>query len=173
MTEVHAIESSLTGLLAPSLSAQGYALVRVKLTGGGRYQTLQVMAERLDGKPITVQDCVAISQTVGTQIEAERYLADSCTLEVSSPGLDRPLVRIEDFERFTGRMATVDLQAPSGERQRFRGRIVRVKGHEADAEIELSTAKGPVKVPMKRIAEARLAVVPEGTADPDEKTERP
>ncbi len=163
----------MTGLLSPPLSALGYNLVRIKLTGGGRYQTLQVIAERTDGKPMTVQDCVAISRTVGVRIEQEKYLADNCTLEVSSPGLDRPLVRIEDFERFKGHMATVDLRMPSGDRQRFQGRIMRVKGREPEAELELSTAKGSVKVPVKRITEARLVTAPVVVPMPENKAKSP
>jgi ribosome maturation factor RimP len=157
MAETHLIEAMIADRLAPALVAQGYDLVRVKLMAGGLYRTLQVMAERRDGRPMTVQDCVAVSQMAGKRLRTEGLLAENCTLEVSAPGADRPLVRSEDFERFTGCMALVETQVPAAGRQRFQGRIVRVNGRDPDAEVELYTATGAVRVPVRRIIGARLA----------------
>ncbi|MDD5587118.1 MAG: ribosome maturation factor RimP [Alphaproteobacteria bacterium] len=165
MKKAPAPDRAFTRLLDPVLAKRGYGLIRIRLTGGGSYPTLQVMAERLDGKPMTVQDCVAISHAVSRQLEASGASASSYTLEVSAPGEDRPLIRIEDFERFAGRTAVVEMRAPVGGRQRFQGRIVRVKTRKKEAELELHTASGPVRVPVKGIAEARLSGAPVPSAD--------
>jgi ribosome maturation factor RimP len=172
MDETLLLESVLKSLLGPALNTRGFDLIRARITAGGRYHTLHIMAERSDGKPITVQDCVAISHIATVRLETQGLPPDSYTLEVTAPGQDRPLVRIEDFERFAGQMAVVDLQSPVEGRQRFSGRIVRVTNREANAEIELKTATGPVRVPMKRIAEARLSAAPE-TPSTEGDTETP
>jgi ribosome maturation factor RimP len=152
-------DMAIVRLLDPALRELGYGLICVKLTGGGHYPTLQVMAERIDDKPMTVQDCVAISHAASLLLEAEGTTSNNYTLEVSAPGGDRPLVRIEDFEKFAGHTAVVEMRAPVGGRQRFLGRIVRVRKREKEAELELSTAGGNVRVPVKGIAEARLSAV--------------
>ncbi len=154
------VENKVSELIAENLSSMGYELVRVQVMSGGRYMTLQVMAERLDEKPMTVSDCVRISHEVSPLIEADKEMADRYTLEVSSPGVDRPLVRMKDFERFTGHVARIEMEAPmeidGGKQKRFQGKIVRVNGSEADAELELRTETGAVRLPMQRIARAKL-----------------
>ena len=86
-----------------------YELVRVQLTPGGRYLTLQVMAEREDRQPMTVNDCVKISSAISPRLDEADPLAGKYTLEISSPGIERPLVRLQDFERFAGQMARIEL----------------------------------------------------------------
>ncbi|MDX2027564.1 MAG: ribosome maturation factor RimP [Alphaproteobacteria bacterium] len=162
---VKPIEAKIEALITDDLSGMGYELVRVHLMSGGSYLTLQVMAERADRKPMTVDDCVKISRAVSDKLDADDTMADRYTLEVSSPGIDRPLVRLKDFERFTGHVARVELEmpleGPEGGQKRFQGSIVRITGREPDAEIELRTQSGEVRVPVKGIARARL--VPEST----------
>src|SRR6516165_6406859 len=99
----------------------GYRLVRVLMTGGRR-ATLQVMAERFDDVPITHDDCALISQSVSALLDAADPIAGAYTLEVSSPGIDRPLVRAEDYDRFSGFNAKIELIMPLDGRRRFRGR---------------------------------------------------
>lgn len=161
MNEIQSLESALQTLLASALKEKGYMLVRIKLMVGGRYLTLQVMAERSDLKPITVQDCVTISHIATARLDAQKVPSEIYTLEITAPGLDRPLVQLEDFERYTGQMAVVDLRAPVEGQQRFLGKIVRVNNHEPSPEIELNTSQGSVRVPVKRIAEARLSTIQE------------
>jgi ribosome maturation factor RimP len=159
------IETKITDLITSDLSAMGYELVRVLVTGGGKYATLQVMAERTDGKPITVEDCVAISHAASEKLDADDTMADRYTLEVSSPGIDRPLVRLKDFERFMGHLARIELSAPLevlGEKhRRFQGNIVRVTGQDEDAAIEFRTDKGEIRVPVTAIAKAKLVMTDE------------
>lgn len=152
------IETKVASLIADDLSAMGYDLVRVEQMGGGRYITLQVMAERADGNAMTVDDCVKISHAASEKLDTDETMTDRYTLEVSSPGIDRPLVRLKDFERFTGHIARIELEAPQDGQKRFQGSIVRISGNGPEAEIEFSTDRGTVSVPMNSIARAKLVL---------------
>jgi len=92
--------AAIEAMIAPTLDAMGYALVRLRFTGGR--QTLQVMAERRDGGGMTVDDCAELSRTISALLDVEDPLPGAYLLEVSSPGIDRPLVRPADYERFAG-----------------------------------------------------------------------
>src|SRR3546814_4087032 len=96
-------------IIAPSLEAMGYELVRVHLSGAGRL-TLQIMAERTDRATMTVEDCAEISRAVSALLDVEDPIAGPYTLEVSSPGIDRPLTPLADFDRFAGFDARVETQ---------------------------------------------------------------
>src|SRR4051812_41161005 len=100
----------------------GYRLVRVAVLGAGR-TTLQIMAERRDDAPMTVDDCAAISRAVSALLDVADPIASAYTLEVSSPGIDRPLVRPEDYDRFAGFEARIELSQPVSGRKRLRGRL--------------------------------------------------
>ncbi|HJM49960.1 MAG TPA: ribosome maturation factor RimP [Alphaproteobacteria bacterium] len=119
MTETTRIE----GLIAPALEAMGFGIVRVRMMGadGG---TLQIMAEPLAERQMTVDDCADISRAVSALLDVEDPITGSYVLEVSSPGLDRPLVKIEDFERFAGYQAKLELGVLREGRKRFRGRLL-------------------------------------------------
>ncbi len=156
------LEAQITDLVGGDLGALGYDLVRVEPLGGGRYLTLQVMAERTDGKPMTVSDCAKISRAISDRLNEFGELADRYTLEVSSPGIDRPLVRLKDYERYTGHIARIELEAPQGDatgtKKRFQGSIVRVTGNAQNAEVEFHTETGDVRVSLQSIARARLVL---------------
>ena len=122
-----AIEA-LEGLVGPPLEGLGYDLVRVRLAGDSR-QTLQIMAERQDRAEMTVEDCAGISRAVSALLDVEDPIPGAYTLEVSSPGLDRPLVRLADYDRFSGREARVETRQPVDGRKRFKGRLAGVRGH--------------------------------------------
>jgi ribosome maturation factor RimP len=162
MMNIKAIENDVTAQVADGLAGLGYELVRVKLTPGGRYLTLQVMAEHVDGKPMTVEDCAKISNAISPRLDEIETLKGRTTLEVSSPGIDRPLVRLKDFERFAGHVAYIELATPLGNQagapRRFQGSIVRVTGTAPDAEIEIKTEAGDVRVPASAVAHARLVL---------------
>jgi ribosome maturation factor RimP len=139
-------------LIAPSLEAMGFEIVRIQLTGNAE-PTLQIMAERADGS-MTVDDCVEISHTVSAILDVEDPIASAYELEVSSPGIDRPLTRLKDYERFAGFEARAELETPIEGRKRFRGRIVGVE----DEEVVLDGVEGEVRfrLPFRRIARAKL-----------------
>lgn len=115
----------LERLIAPSVEAMGFDVVRVMLTGTSR-PVLQVMVERRDGAGMTVDDCAGISRAISALLDVEDPVAGGYTLEVSSPGLDRPLVRLGDFARFAGHEAKVETLRPIDGRRRFRGRLLGV-----------------------------------------------
>src|SRR5271156_4437025 len=96
----------------------GYCLVRVALTGAQR-PTLQVMAERGDEVAMTVDDCADISRSISALLDVADPIASAYTLEVSSPGIDRPLVRPEDYQRFAGHLARIETRVPVAGRRRF------------------------------------------------------
>ena len=142
-------------LIEPSLDAMGYRVVRVMQTGGQHRPTLQVMAERRDEAAMTVDDCAEISRSVSALLDVSDPIAGAYMLEVSSPGIDRPLVRAEDYERFAGCPARIELGAPIEGRKRFKGRLL---GREGDAVRLLSEAGGEVRLPLDAIARAKLLV---------------
>jgi len=140
-------------LVEPSLEAMGYRLVRVALVGSRR-PTLQVMAERRDELPMTVDDCAAISRSVSALLDVADPIADAYMLEVSSPGIDRPLVAPEDYDRFAGFEARIDLAAPLDGRKRFRGRLLGLAG---DC-VRLVGEAGEARLPLAGIARAKLVL---------------
>jgi len=115
--------------IEPSLEAMGYRLVRVVIIGGRR-PTLQVMAERLDDEAMTVDDCAQISHLVSAILDVADPIAGAYMLEISSPGIDRPLVRAQDYDRFSGFEARVELARPIEGRKRFRGRLLGISAGE-------------------------------------------
>lgn len=145
--------SHIAALIGPSLSAMGYRLVRVMLTGGRR-ATLQVMAERRDEVPMSVEDCAEISRSVSALLDVADPIAGSYILEVSSPGIDRPLVERADYDRFAGFEAKIELNEPLAGRRRFRGRLL---GTSAD-EVRLMTAAGEMRLPFAAILRAKLVL---------------
>lgn len=116
-------------LVGPPIEGLGYELVRVRLTGGGA-PTLQIMAERKDRREMSVDDCAEISRLISAVLDVDDPIPGSYTLEVSSPGLDRPLVRAGDYERFAGCEVRVETRTPIDGRKRFRGRLVGRRGEQ-------------------------------------------
>jgi ribosome maturation factor RimP len=140
-------------IIEPSLEAMGYRLVRVAFLGSRR-ATLQIMAERIDDAPMTVDDCTDISRSVSALLDVADPIAGTYMLEVSSPGIDRPLTRPEDYHRFAGFEAKIELSQPVDGRKRFRGRIL---GH-AEARVRLVGETGEVELPYADITKAKLVI---------------
>ena len=147
----------VAGIIEPSLDAMGYRLVRIMVTGGLHRPTLQVMAERRDDAPMTVDDCADISRSISALLDVADPIAGAYVLEVSSPGIDRPLVRPEDYDRFCGFEARIELSKPHDGRKRFRGRLL---GREAD-DVRLVGDDGEVRLPLAAIARAKLILTDE------------
>ena len=140
-------------LVTPSLEAMGYALVRVKIMGGAQ-PVLQVMAERRDDAAMSVDDCAEISRVLSALLDVEDPIAGAYTLEVSSPGIDRPLVRLADYARFAGFEARIELTRALDGRRRFRGRLLGVEGEQ----VRLRQDGGDVDLPFVDIASAKLVL---------------
>jgi ribosome maturation factor RimP len=143
--------NEIVKIIEPSLEVMGYRLVRVAFSGGQR-PTVQVMAERCDEAAMTVDDCAEISRSVSALLDVADPIPVAYTLEVSSPGIDRPLVRPEDYDRFAGFEARLELTRPLDGRKRFRGRLL----GRADNHVRLKTEAGEARVPLGDIARAKL-----------------
>ena len=144
---------AIRALLAPTLAARSYGLVRVRLTAAGR-RTLQVMVERLDGKAMTVDDCADVSGVVSALLEAKDLIEGTYQLEVTSPGIDRPLMNAEDFKRYMGYAASVTLSAPREGQRKIQGLIVGVV--DSGIEIEPEGKREKVTVCFSDIGDAKL-----------------
>lgn len=138
-------------IIMPALSDMGYDLVRVQISGSQR-RTLQIMAEQSETGEMTVEDCAAISRAVSAILEVEDPIKGSYTLEVSSPGLDRPLTRPQDFQRFAGLEARVELSSLMNGQRRFRGRI----GGLSDGVVHLNVEGQEIEIPFEEIDRAKL-----------------
>lgn len=145
----------IEGIVTPSIEAMGFDVVRVMITGGQR-PTLQIMADRRDGSMISVDDCAEISRTVSAVLDVEDPIAGEYTLEVSSPGIDRPLTRIKDFERWAGFDARVDMAVPVEGRKRFSGRL---KGVADGERVQIEIEGGALtELPFDGISRAKLVL---------------
>jgi len=150
MTSV--LESEIERAIAPSLEAMGYAVVRVKLMGNRR-PTLQIMAERRDGVAMHVDDCADISRAVSALLDVADPIGGAYTLEVSSPGIERPLTRAADFARFAGGPVVVEAGRPIDGRRRFKGVLLGLAGDT----VRLAVGDDEVVIPLAEIKAARLA----------------
>ncbi len=148
------VEQQVMTIIAPSLEAMGYRLVRVKQFSRPRGSTLQIMAERMDGVAMKVEDCEAISHNVSALLDVEDPISSAYDLEVSSPGIDRPLVRAEDFTRYVGFEAKIETSHPVEGRKRFRGVLQSAEGGEASILVD-----GKVyQLPLDAIEDAKLVL---------------
>ncbi|WP_417523468.1 ribosome maturation factor RimP [Marinovum sp.] len=123
-----AIDRRLAEIIGPVIEDMGFELVRIRLMSG-KSQTLQIMAERPTGG-IEVDECAAISNAVSATLDVEDPILDAYTLEVSSPGIDRPLTRLKDFETFEGYEAKIETTELIDGRRRFKGVLAGVEGNE-------------------------------------------
>lgn len=146
----------IADLAEPVLADLGFRLVRVKLSGqaGG---TVQIMAERPDGQ-ISIDDCAAISRQLSPLLDEQDPIEGEYQLEISSPGIDRPLVRPSDFEAYAGHEAKIELHEAIDGRKRFRGAIEGVEDGEARliVQLEPGAESQVIGLPFSLISEARL-----------------
>jgi ribosome maturation factor RimP len=144
--------SHLEPIIAPVVEAAGYRLVRLRLMGG-KHKTLQVMAEREDGS-MNVEDCATLSHALSEFLEREDPIEGDYELEVSSPGIDRPLTRLADFARWSGHEAKIELVAPQDGRKRLRAMLLGLDGND----VVVDAAGERLKFPFRAIAEAKLVL---------------
>ena len=146
------VEEKVIGAIEPAAAELGYRLVRVRLSGLRR-KRLQIMAEREDGVML-LEDCEKLSRAISPILEAADPINGHYDLEVSSPGIDRPLVRIEDFERFAGHEAKLETVQMIDGRKRFRGVLGAVDGEN----VTIKMAEGEVAMPFSWLADAKLVL---------------
>lgn len=150
-----AIDQRLAGLITPVIEDLGFELVRVRLMSG-KATTLQIMAERPEGG-IEVDQCAAISTAVSATLDVEDPIVDEYTLEVSSPGIDRPLTRFKDFATFEGYEAKIETTELIDGRRRFKGQLAGVEGNDVLINIE----EGTVGLNFDWLSDAKLILTDE------------
>jgi ribosome maturation factor RimP len=160
------LEARIAAIVAPTIGGMGYELVRVAVLGRER-PTVQIMADRADGAQISVEDCEAISHAVGAVMDVEDPLPGEWTLEVSSAGIDRPLTRRKDWNRFSGHIAKVEMAVPTADgRKRFTG--VALGADETTARLRLDDG-AEVAFALADVRRAKLVLTDaliEATAQP-------
>ena len=147
------ITEKVERLIEPAIEAMGFELVRVRLTGDQR-RVLQVMAEPSETSTMTVDNCAAISRTISMLLDVEDPIPGEYVLEVSSPGIDRPLVKSKDFERFAGYEIKLEAARLIDGRRRFRGRLKGI----VDGSVRLELESGEAEIAYTDIANANLVV---------------
>lgn len=157
------LEARVENMISPAVTDMGFTIVRVQLSGDRR-RTLQIMAEPTDGREMTVDDCADISRTVSAILDVEDPIAGAYSLEVSSPGLDRPLVKLTDFERFAGFEAKLELTALMDGRRRFKCRVKGTEGNDVLVDVDGES----LRIDYGNIAKAKLIVTDEMIAQLEE-----
>ena len=150
---------SLLELLDPVAEAAGYEIVRLRLMGGEHARRLQIMAERPADGDMNVEDCARLSRAISEVLDAADPIAGEYTLEVSSPGVDRPLTRLKDFETYEGLEARLELDRLAEGRKRFKGVLAGVEGD--NVAIDLEGEEETALIPFAWIVEAKLVLTDE------------
>ena len=156
------VENKINQIIEAAVEELGFSLVRVLFSGGqsGRNQ-LQIMAEPKEDRDMTVEDCQSISRHISVLLDVEDPISSAYVLEVSSPGIDRPLMRLSDYDRFRGELAKITLRLMQDGRRRFHGRL----GGVSDAgQVILDTSFGKFEFAFDDIETGRI--------DPSEILER-
>src|SRR6266702_2790809 len=155
------VAARVSAIAGPVLQQLGYRLVRIKISGEAGC-TVQIMAERPDGS-MQIEDCEAISRALSPVLDVADPIERAYRLEISSPGIDRPLVRRSDFERYTGHLVKIDMAVAHEGRKRFRGKIAGVEGDGVRLMRDDFKAGDDVEVllVMEDIGEARLVLTDE------------
>lgn len=149
----------LLELLDPVAEATGYEIVRLRLMGGDKQRRLQIMAERPSDGDMNVEDCARLSRAISEVMDAADPIAGEYVLEVSSPGVDRPLTRLKDFATFEGYEARLELDRMAEGRKRFRGVLAGVDGD--NVEIDLEGEEHTALIPFAWITDAKLVLTDE------------
>ncbi|MEH6833443.1 ribosome maturation factor RimP [Falsihalocynthiibacter sp. S25ZX9] len=150
-----AIDRRLAGMIQPVIEDLGYELVRVRLMGGDE-KTLQIMAQKADGS-MEVDDCAKVSTEVSATLDVEDPIDGVYALEVSSPGIDRPLTRLKDFDLWNGYEAKLELTDAIDGRRRFKG----ILAGTADGEVLITVTEGTIGLKFEWLADAKLILTDE------------
>ena len=149
-----AIDRRIADIIQPVIEGLGFELVRIRLMGG-KIHTLQIMADRPEGG-IVVEDCATISTALSAVLDVEDPLEDEYVLEVSSPGIDRPLTRLKDFAMWEGYEARIETTELIDGRRRFKGMLAGVEGEEVLIEIEDQGADVTIGLQFDWLSDAKL-----------------
>ena len=144
------IEKTVWKILTEPMKGLGYNLIRVKMIGSKK---LQIMAERLSDKSLDISDCVKISKFISVLLENESSVNFDCALEVSSPGINRPLTKIDDYKNYLGSYVDIKLKKIINKKRKISGQIINLQDDEA---IELKQNKQTFLIPFNIISECNL-----------------
>ncbi len=148
------LEARLAAIIGPTVDGMGYELVRVAVLGRSR-PTVQVMADRTDGRLIGVDDCEAIAAAIGAVLDVADPMPGAWQLEVSSAGIDRPLTRVKDWNRFSGHAAKVEMTVPVEGRRRFSGTVLGADDEAATLRLDDGS---DVRLPLAGLRRAKLVL---------------
>jgi len=152
-------DARLLELLDPVAEAVGYEIVRLRLMGGDQQRRLQIMAERPSDGDMNVEDCARLSRAISEVMDAADPISGEYVLEVSSPGVDRPLTRLKDFQDYEGYEARLELDRMAEGRKRFRG--VLAGAEDGNVAIDLEGEESTALIPFAWIIEAKLVLTDE------------
>lgn len=158
-----AIDRRLAGIVSPVIEGLGFELVRIRLMGG-KTRTLQIMADRPDGG-IIVEDCATISTAVSAVLDVDDPVEDAYILEVSSPGIDRPLTRLKDFSVWEGYEARIETTELIDGRRRFKGTLAGTEGEEVLIELEEGAETVTIGLQFDWLSDAKLILTDELIAE--------
>ncbi len=149
------VDRRIAAIVQPVVEGLGFELVRVRLMAGRR-TTLQIMAERPNGR-MEIEDCAVLSRELSAVLDVEDPIDREYSLEVSSPGIDRPLTRLSDFERWKGYVAKLETDEIIGGRKRFKGELVGLSGDDVVIRLE----DGEARAPFSALIDAKLVLTDE------------
>ena len=166
------LEARIANAIAPTIEHMGYELVRVQVSGKER-PVVQIMADRADGAAFRVQDCEAISHAVGAVLDVEDPIKNEWALEVSSPGIDRPLTRAKDWNAYAGHLAQLELTVPQDGRKKYRGMVLGADAETArmkleDGGAELTVARSNIRRAKLVLTDALIAATAAAAGLPDQ-----
>ena len=166
------VDQRLAAIVRPTVEGMGFDLVRLRLIGGRR-MTLQIMAERAAGAEgagtMEVEDCAELSRQLSVVLDVEDPLEREYTLEVSSPGIDRPLTRLADFDRWEGYEARLEMDEAVDGRKRFKGILAGTEGSEVLIEVD----EGTIGLEFDWLSDAKLVLTDELVAESLRRSKRP
>jgi ribosome maturation factor RimP len=165
------VDQRLAAIVRPTIEGMGFELVRLRLMGGRR-MTLQIMAERPDGT-MEVEDCAQLSRQLSAVLDVEDPIEREYTLEVSSPGIDRPLTRLQDFDRWEGYEAKLETAEPIDGRKRFKGVLAGTEGDEVLIELDDPAIDGPIGLKFDWLSDAKLVLTDELVAESLKRSKKP
>lgn len=157
------LEGRISQIITPSLNEMGYDLVKVIMIGDDNRKILQIMIERLDGVAIGIDDCEKSSRQISAILDVEESELGKYNLEVSSPGIDRPLVKLKDFERYIGFEAKLEVIDKIDDRRKFRGNIEAVNDNKIKINMNLVSISDPeqsqvIEIDFNNIKNAKLVL---------------
>ncbi|MCI5050236.1 MAG: ribosome maturation factor RimP [Rickettsiales bacterium] len=149
-----ALTQRITDIIEPSLQADGFELVQVSIMEGKKQRTVQIMAENAQTGRITLDECAKVSRTISALLDVEDAIDSAYTLEVSSPGVDRPLTKHADFERYLGFDAKIETALPIDGRRRFKGPLKAVDAERVTIQVDAEE----FALPLSNIQQAKLVL---------------